>query len=309
MNQLVSQALAPASMKIYQKAWVKFQEFAWNQYGKEKQPPCSTQDIALFVAYLDLREYAASTIRTYVSAIAYPHKMMGWSDPTMAFPVRRILDSVGRKGNSRPVKLPISLSLLSKLVRALGLAYSFSQSLVFRAIFTMAFHACARIGELAVSGGNIDNVIREKQVSMQRRRGVTQSIRVEFQCYKHSKGIDGAVRNILPLGGPACPVKMIEEYLRTAPQRNVGETEREACFFRWQDGTPVKAREVAQALTRCLQALQEDPSSYSTHGFRLGGTTEAAKKGASDMQLRLLGRWRSNAFLAYVRPRAFAFKY
>ncbi len=72
MNQLVSQALAPASMKIYQKACDKFQEFAWNQYGKEKEPTFSAEDIALFVAYLDLREYAASTIRTYVSAMAYP---------------------------------------------------------------------------------------------------------------------------------------------------------------------------------------------------------------------------------------------
>ena len=37
------------------------------------------------------------------------------------------------------------------------------------------------------------------------------------------------------------------------------------------------------------------------HSFRIGAATWAAAKGFTDTQIRQLGRWKSNAFLNYIR--------
>ena len=44
-----------------------------------------------------------------------------------------------------------------------------------------------------------------------------------------------------------------------------------------------------------------DPTKYKEHSFRIEAATLAAESGFSDAQIRLLGRWRSNAFRKYIR--------
>ena len=43
-----------------------------------------------------------------------------------------------------------------------------------------------------------------------------------------------------------------------------------------------------------------DPSCYEGHSFRIGAASYAADRGFSDTQIRMLGRWKSNAFLSYI---------
>ena len=44
-----------------------------------------------------------------------------------------------------------------------------------------------------------------------------------------------------------------------------------------------------------------DPSRYKGHSFRIGAASYAEDRGLSDAQIRMLGRWKSNAFLRYIR--------
>ena len=44
------------------------------------------------------------------------------------------------------------------------------------------------------------------------------------------------------------------------------------------------------------------PSLYKGHSFRIGLCTWYIKQGKTDSQIRSMGRWRSNAFLKYIRP-------
>ena len=44
-----------------------------------------------------------------------------------------------------------------------------------------------------------------------------------------------------------------------------------------------------------------DKGSYNTHSFRIGAATSAIEAGISDVQVKMLGRWKSDAYQRYVR--------
>ena len=46
--------------------------------------------------------------------------------------------------------------------------------------------------------------------------------------------------------------------------------------------------------------LQTDQ--YSGHSYRIGGATDAANSGLSDWEIKLLGRWSSDAYLTFAPP-------
>ncbi|KAM4689073.1 uncharacterized protein O3C94_007213 [Discoglossus pictus] len=45
-------------------------------------------------------------------------------------------------------------------------------------------------------------------------------------------------------------------------------------------------------------------SEFGTHSFRIGAATEAARLGLHDAAVKRIGRWESERFQSYVRPRA-----
>ena len=55
------------------------------------------------------------------------------------------------------------------------------------------------------------------------------------------------------------------------------------------------------SLRRVLQEVGVDSSKYSGHSFRIGAATTAAKLGVSNSLIKILGRWRSSAFMCYIR--------
>ena len=64
-----------------------------------------------FIAYLFDNGRAGATITSYISAVAYFHKMQGYTDPTTSFLVRKLLvgaRALARKGDER---LPITTTV------------------------------------------------------------------------------------------------------------------------------------------------------------------------------------------------------
>lgn len=297
-------SLSAASVKIYSKAWDEYRLFHLNQYGTIAKFPVSTEEILTFIAHLDLQKLAKATVRTYISAIGYPHRLTGAKDPTLSGGVRKVLDAAGSLATVIPKKLPITLDILEMVVRAASVLFSPYKATLMQALFSTAFHLCTRIGELTVSNGKTQHVLSRDQITFIHSQGSV-SYQVLFKTFKHSKKGQTSSRNVLPTQSLTCPIRLLQAYISLRP----AHLPNTAPLFAWSSGSSVKSQEVGKALGLCLKASGLDPASFSTHGFRLGSATEAAKKGASDAEIRMLGRWSSSAFLTYIRPQVFAFQY
>ena len=72
--------------------------------------------------------------------------------------------------------------------------------------------------------------------------------------------------------------------------------------FQHPIGTPIARSHVIAVLNAALVFSGLSPSVYKGHSFRIGSCTWHMQQGFSDTQLRSMGRWRSSAFLSYIRP-------
>ena len=52
---------------------------------------------------------------------------------------------------------------------------------------------------------------------------------------------------------------------------------------------------------QALQTLGLESSHYAGHSFRIGAGTTAAERGIPDSTIKVLGRWKSEAFQSYIR--------
>ena len=91
-----------------------------------------------------------------------------------------------------------------------------------------------------------------------------------------------------------CPVNLLLAYLNlrgTSP----------GPLFCWLDLSPVTRKFFTNALADSLRFCDLDMSGYKSHSFRIGAASTEDSKGMSDAQIRAFERWKSNAFLRYIR--------
>ena len=59
--------------------------------------------------------------------------------------------------------------------------------------------------------------------------------------------------------------------------------------------------EAVTALRVLVGSTGRDPSQYALHSGRIGGATQLAARGVTELQIQRAGRWKSRAYMVYVR--------
>ena len=72
-------------------------------------------------------------------------------------------------------------------------------------------------------------------------------------------------------------------------------------LFRFANGKPLTRDRLVTAVRVALSAAGRSEGHYAGHSFRVGAATTAAQCGIPDSAIQTLGRWKSAAYLAYVR--------
>ncbi|CAM9167747.1 unnamed protein product [Ectocarpus fasciculatus] len=64
---------------------------------------------------------------------------------------------------------------------------------------------------------------------------------------------------------------------------------------------PTTRKETVGAFRMMVARADTKPAQYEFHSGRIGGATQLAAQGMSEMQIQIAGRWKSRALMEYVR--------
>ena len=299
LARTLTASIQPSTAAAYQHHWQSFLDFIKQQLGLIRPPfPAHLNHICLFLIHLANTGISHATIRTYLSAISFVHKLQGSPDPSAAFIVTKTLQGIKntqQASTSHPrykssQRLPITKSILDQLLLALPYATPTHQEyILWRAIFLLAYHACLRAGELTLST-NPANVITLAQINI-----TAHHIKIQFNHYKHSQGQTPLITLGAQPQSLSCPVKAIQQYLNIR-----GSTPGQ--FFLNSDSTVVTIKQFSSILRNAAILASISPDRYTTHSFRIGRATQMAVDGHPDQLIRRAGRWKSSAYHLYLRP-------
>ncbi|XP_070173728.1 uncharacterized protein [Littorina saxatilis] len=229
-------------------------------------------------------KFAPSTIMSAVSAIGFVQKVMDVRDLSNAVLIRKMLQGSKQLNGSPDMRLPITLHILEKMVEASHIVIgSMYARLIFQAMCALAFHALLRVGEMTLSHNNW----QREDISIEE-----DGMSITFRKFKHSMG--AVVRHTVKpcQKGSICAVSLVQRYL----QMRRGST---GPLFLSDTGEAVLRSSFCKELKPALQFSGYPEGRYNTHNFRIGAATHLASQGASDAQIRLAGRWASNALTSY----------
>lgn len=296
LTKLLQSSLSQSSLRTYQRSWKLVEQFTHAILGKKPELPLSSQSLALFIAYLARKGYAASTALTFVSVIGYVHRISSLPDPTKTDMIRLALRGYSKSKPSTDIRLPITLPILERILSAFDhTSYSNFQRHLFRAMCTIAFFAALRVGEITtIPGRSLQNLIQFDQIAFLRgASGSVTGIKLTMKFFKHSNPSKPVVIFIYT-DKPVCPVSTLIQYLSLRGFAN-------GPLFCWSDNSAISRHYFTSTLNAALNFCGLDSHRYKSHSFRIGAASWAATKGLSDTQIREFGRWKSNAFLQYIR--------
>ena len=294
-QSILSSALAESTRRSYARVWRLLTDFAnQNQLTKQCIPPLSSSFVFLFLTSQAARGIAGKSLLTYTSAISYVHKLRNLPDPTNSLAIRKLLIGAKRCNPSLDMRLPITSNILHKLVSALSfITQSNYEAKVFTVLYLTCFYGFFRVGELLPkSQGRANQVLQFKDLRLWGTAGQLEKISLVI---KHAKNLEPGMAEtvILHKRTDLCPVRAMQQYLAV-------RGDAPGPVFSLPGGSPLLRSKFDKTLHLTVKTCGLQ-GRYLGHSFRIGEATEAAAKGMSDSKIRQLGRWRSNAFLTYIR--------
>ena len=252
--------------------------------------PLNQDHILLFVGFLHLQGYAPTSILSYLSALGYAHKLMGFVDPTSNFAVQKALKGAMKVHPTVDVRLPITINILQQM--SLALDHTISNPylrLLFRSMYTIAFFGLMRVGEITKS---LDG---EQAVNFDQFRMYENHLIITISKFKHNmKRQPFDLVMVKQQLKEICPLTNLIEYIRVRGT-NPGP------LFCLPDGSPVPRELFIRHLKNTISFCGLSTKLFKSHSFRIGGASFYAELGLSDEQIRLIGRWKSDAFKKYIR--------
>ena len=292
----MNNSISDSTTQVYKRAWVLFQHclVVTNQNRvKVEDLPLSFQTVLVFLTYLRIRGFAPATITTYVSAIGYIHKINGFEDPTSRFIVQKTLASINRLYSSSDSRLPITQFILFRLLQAMDKVITLPYHIaLIRAMLAVAFYGLLRIGEISRQKNGVV-CINLNQVKI-----FDDRIVITIQNFKHNKDNQPFDIVLHKQKSLACPYELLLNYLAVRGS-NPGP------LFSFIDGKGVTRNFFNSKLKLGLEFIGLDVTRYKSHSLRIGGASYLSGLGLSDLQIKIMGRWRSDAFLRYIRNQKF----
>ena len=262
--------------------------------------PATEQKLIEFVAFAANQGLKHQTIKCYLSAVRHLQIASGGGDPRVEnMPVLELKLCGARKeqsGDPKRTRLPITPSILEQLHRVWNRDPSEWDHVMLWAACCVGFFGFLRSGELTapekekfdpkqhltVKDIALDNQTAPRTISIRIKQSKTDPFRQGVTIYL------GRTNSVV------CPVAALLSYLVL---RGKGE----GPLFQFKDGRALTRPLLVSELRKALAEAGLKPENYAGHSFRIGAATTAAVCGIPVEIIKMLGRWKSQAYQLYVR--------
>lgn len=278
----------------------------WDAYSKVWQEwlaclkslnidPVSREIPQAMLYFLNLgfeRGISAAAIDKKMAGLAFLFKLQGLRDHTKDFWVRQALKGYRKGHKSRDGRRPVSFEMLHGLFSQIeGICNSSFESALFCAAFALAFFGALRVGELVSPSKRANGGLQWDDLVC-----TQESVRIYIKRSKTDQAGKGVQLEVFRIAGSQiCPVAAVKKFSDLRP-RCPGS------FLIHADRSSLSKFQFVAVFKRCLSAAGYDPIRYSSHSFRIGAATEAARAGLGSEAVKRIGRWDSDRFKLYIRP-------
>ena len=297
ITNLLQAAIAPQTKRTYSRAFHLLNHFVRDTFHVENNLPTSIDVLMFFIAHMHHKHMAASTICTYTTGIGYVNQLAGHYNPAQSFLIKKLLAAVKRGSRSPDTRLPITPSILAKLVESLSFTTPCHYNrIMFKAMYLLACHAFLRVGEMTYNNSE-SNVLQLRDVQFFQTRLIHPSrLQLTFRSFKANYNIRPIVLSLEARESysDVCPVRSLYQFIELrGPQPGP--------LFCFPGIQYVSYSFFRETLSNSLSRSGLSPSRYKSHSFRVGAASTAATLGISDEQIQHMGRWKSLAFKSYIR--------
>ncbi|KAK0232762.1 DNA breaking-rejoining enzyme [Armillaria fumosa] len=262
--------------------------------------PAGEPLLALFVSEMGAGKVQSSTVDSWLSGLALWHDVQGafWYGGRILARTKQGAAAMAPSSTRAP-RLPVTEKHMASLRSHLDLNDSFDAAVW--AVATIAWHGCARLGELLPSQSKPFNTSRNVHRSCPRKSGIA-SIGHKwvnlFIPYTKTKKFRGDWISLTSTNDESDPIQALQNHLNIS-----SDLPAEASLFAYSHVESSWEMLSKEAFLQCCAQIWaiDDLDAASGHSFRIGGTTYLLLLGVDPWVVMKQGRWSSKAFLLYWR--------
>ena len=292
--------LAPSTKNTYSAGQHKFISFC--KSARLTPVPASESTLLLFAAYLANMNISYATIKIYLSAIRHMHVTAGMHSffnlqltPRLQLILKGIQKSQSVTHPPR-VRLPITIGIMKGIMHLISQKPKTYNNSMMWAACCLAFFGFLRVSEFTIpSYTQFDEEVHLclDDISVDCRDN-PQALRLRLKQSKTDPFRRGVSIYLGTTENNLCPVKGILPYLAMRGSRA-------GPLFIYSDGRGLTRPLFKAALDDLLTDLHLDKKQYNTHSFRIGAAASAKQANIPDTYIKMLGRWRSDAYQCYIK--------
>jgi hypothetical protein len=246
----------------------------------------------MYVAHLCERGIKHNSVKVYLAAVRSLHIELGYDNPLSGCQrLTRAVKAISITSEAPKQKLPITLDILFKIEETMNDNFD---SNVLWAAMTLAHFGCLRAGELTVpSVMSFDPLIHLSvgDVNFSQLDPNTPYMSVFIKRSKTDKSNKGFNVYIGCSGTNVCALCAVKKLLSNYAHRDL-----HLPLFEFSNHIVLTKSLFVKHTRTYMSLIGLDPKQFSGHSYRSGGATSAAAAGLSDWEVKLLGRWTSDAY-------------
>ena len=201
-------------------------------------------------------------------------------------------------GIAKRSRYPITVSVLHSIYKKLNPFCSLdTDSSMLWASFTLAFFGFLRSSEFTCNGKfDIQIHLSRSDISFYPNIFHPTSFEIVIKKSKTDPFRETATLTIGKSNSTVCAVTALQDYMLQTSSRQPSLP-----LFQFMDGRNLTRISLTNNLRALLQVCGLDSANFASHSFRIGAATTAGAAGLPDWLIKVLGRWRSDAYQSYIK--------